>query len=178
MVPAHIPEIATVETRNSVETVDASAVFFFRGNFTRRWLPSEISVISVRRFIHVKKKEEKIGKNGNDVTRSSQKDFIDHRMAQRNNAYPNQKCNIHECFFNRAPFDPAIFHGKSSNHHYPFIPTHTDELWKFVWKSTDSTRGGIAAVVENLPTKIRQLASIVWFRMSLNQDQPCRTVDT
>lgn len=59
--------------------VDASAVFFFRGNFTRRWLPSEISVISVRRFIHVKRKRKNWGKNGNDVARSSQKDFIDHR---------------------------------------------------------------------------------------------------
>lgn len=154
--------------------VDASAVFFFRGNFTRRWLPSEISVISVSSTL---KGNEKIGeKMETTLLEVSRKILSIIGVTQRNDAYIRNRKNIHDYSFQSTTFRSR--HSSSKNHHFPLHSNSQRRARTCLQVNRQHTRSS-----DNLPTKIRQLASIVRFRMPLDLDQPCtlrnrRTVDT
>lgn len=140
-IPVRIPEIATVETRKldgnpSMHPRSSFFAVILRADDSRQRYPWYRFVVSST----LKGRERKNwGKNGNDVARSSQKDFIDHRCDATERCISGTEKHPREFLIEHLSIAPFLMKTRR-NTTSPFIPTHKDER-EFVCKSTDSTRG-------------------------------------
>lgn len=176
-VPARIPEITTVETRKlggnpSMHPRSSFSAVILRADDSRQRYPWYRFVVS-----STLKGNEKIGeKMETTLLEVPRKILSIIGVTQRNDAYIRNRKNIHDYSFQSTTFRSR--HSSSKNHHFPLHSNSQRRARTCLQVNRQHTRSS-----DNLPTKIRQLASIVRFRMPLDLDQSCtlrnrRTVDT